>query len=116
LGFIVGGVGVAGVAVGAITGLMAMSKSSEAKDTCAKDGPCASRSAVDASESARTLGLVSTIGFIAGGVGIAAGTALVITAPKKDGDAARAAAEPSRFRVAPNAGPSGAGLTVLGVF
>ena len=61
IGFVIGGVGVAGLAAGAITGLMAMGKSSDAKATCPTDGACASRDAVDASESARTLGLVSTI-------------------------------------------------------
>jgi hypothetical protein len=117
IGFIVGGVGVAGVAAGAITGLMAMGKSSDAKATCASDGPCASRDAVDASESAKTLGLVSTIGFIAGGVGVAAGAALIFTAPKEsDARATKTGVAPARVRVAPNAGPSGAGLTVVGVF
>ncbi|MBX3202435.1 MAG: hypothetical protein KF894_30195 [Labilithrix sp.] len=112
LGFILGGVGVAGLAAGAVTGLMAMGKSSDAKATCPNDGPCASRDAVDASESARTLGLVSTIAFVAGGVGLAAGAALVFTAPSEGERAAKAA----RVRVAPNAGPTGAGVTVLGVF
>ncbi|MBX3261631.1 MAG: hypothetical protein KF782_18250 [Labilithrix sp.] len=112
LGFVLGGVGVAGLAAGAVTGLMAMGKSSDAKATCPNDGPCASRDAVDASESARTLGLVSTIAFVAGGVGLAAGAALVFTA-KGEGDRA---AKAGRVRVAPNAGPTGAGFTVLGVF
>lgn len=117
IGFVVGGIGVAGLAAGAITGLMAMSKSSDAKATCATDGPCASREAVDASESAKTLGLVSTIGFIAGGVALAAGAALVFTAPKEgDTGAKAAAAKRPTFRVAPTAAPTGGGLTVLGVF
>lgn len=110
IGFVVGGVGVAGIAVGAVTGLMAMGKSSDAKATCPNDGRCASREAVDASEDARTFGLVSTIAFIAGGVGLATGTALVFTAPSAD--------EPRRsgVRLAPQAGPDRAGLTVFGAF
>lgn len=119
-GFIVGGVGVAGLAAGAITGLMAMSKSSDAKATCTNDGPCADRNAVDASESAKTLGLVSTIGFIAGGVALAAGAALVFTAPKEGGTGVKSASGSSRsrpvVRFAPSASPTGGGLTVLGVF
>jgi hypothetical protein len=109
IGFVVGGVGIAGVAVGAITGLMAVGKSNDAKAICPNDGSCASHDAVDASDSAKSLGLLSTIGFIAGGVGLAAGAALVLTAPKEDAKAAR-------VRVSPHAGPGGAGLTVLGVF
>lgn len=114
VGLVVGGVGVAGLAVGAITGLMAMAESSDAKRTCEADGRCASRDAVDASESAKTFGLVSTIAFVAGGVGLAAGAALVLTAPKESRDSSKSAAP--RVRVSPNAGPTGAGLTVLGVF
>ena len=113
IGFIVGGIGIAGVAAGAVTGLMAMGKSSDAKRSCDSDGPCASREAVDASETAKTFGLVSTIAFIAGGVGFASGATLVLTAPKEEGSAKAAA---TRVRVAPNAGPAGAGITVLGVF
>jgi hypothetical protein len=117
VGFIVGGVGVAGIAVGAVTGLMAMSKSSDAKASCANDGPCGDRNAVDASDSARTLGLVSTIGFIAGGVGLAAGAALVFTAPKEgDTGTKKTGSAPAQVRISPSAGPSSAGLTVLGVF
>lgn len=116
IGFIVGGVGVAGLAAGAITGLMAMGKSSDAKQQCANDGRCASRDAVDASESAKTFGLVSTIAFIAGGVGLAAGATLVLTAPKEQGSASSSAAARPILRIAPEAGPRNAGLTLLGVF
>lgn len=117
IGFVVGGIGVAGLAAGAITGLMAMGKSSDAKAICATDGPCASREAVDASESAKTLGLVSTIGFIAGGVALAAGAALVFTAPKEGDTVAKTAgARRPTVRLAPSAAPTGGGVTVLGVF
>lgn len=121
VGFVVGGIGVAGLAAGAITGLMAMGKSSDAKATCANDGPCADRSAVDASESAKTLGLVSTIAFAAGGVALAAGAALVFTAPnarKESGDTGPKSASSTRpiVRIAPSAAPTGGGLTVVGVF
>lgn len=112
IGFIVGGVGIAGVAVGAVTGLMAIGKSNDAKADCPQSGPCASRAAVDASESMQTFGLVSTIGFIAGGVGLAAGAALIFTAPKEG-----ATKTTGRVRVVPGAGPDrSASLTVLGVF
>lgn len=117
LGFVIGGIGVAGLAAGAVTGLMAMGKSSDAKAACPNDGSCASRDAVDASESAKTLGLVSTIAFVAGGVGLAAGATLVFTAPKEgEADAKKMGLAPARVRIAPNAGPAGAGVTVMGVF
>lgn len=119
IGFVVAGVGVAGVAVGAVTGLMAMGESSDAKAACPNDGGCANRAAVDASDSAKTLGLVSTIGFAAGGALLVGGAVLILTAPK--GAAAKAslpgpASDKRAFHLAPTAGPNGGGLTVGGVF
>jgi hypothetical protein len=107
IGFIVGGLGVAGVALGAITGLMAIGKSNDAKDKCANDGACPDASAVDSANSAKTLATVSTIGFIAGGVALGAGAVLVFTAPSGNKTA---------VRVIPQAGPSSAGLTFSGAF
>ena len=120
LGFIVGGVGVAGVAVGAVTGLMAIGKANDAKTSCPDDGRCASQAAVDASDSAKTLGLVSTIGFIAGAVGIGAGSVLVFTAPSGNASTKGGLASPAvarhRVRVSPTGGAAGAGLSISGAF
>lgn len=108
IGFVVGGIGIAGLAVGAVTGLMAIGKKNDAKDVCPDDGACASRAAVDAADSARTLGTVSTIGVIAGGALLVGGAALALTAPR----------HPRRtgLRVLPTAGRTGAGLDIVGVF
>jgi len=121
IGYVVGGVGVAGLAVGAVTGLMAMGKSSDAKNACPNDGPCANKSAVDAADSAKTLGLVSTISFVAGGALLAGGAVLIFTAPggNKTGQnepASKKSLQHATIRVAPTGGPTGGGLTVLGVF
>jgi hypothetical protein len=106
VGFIVAGVGVVGLGLGAVTGLMAIGKNNDSKKLCPDDGACASQSAVDDSESAKTLGTVSTIGFIAGGVALAAGAVLVATAgPSKTG-----------LTVVPQAGPKSAGLGLAGRF
>ena len=107
LGFAVAGLGVAGIAVGAITGLMAVGKSNDAKTKCKTDGVCPVKSAVDDADSAKSFATISTIGFIIGGVAAGAGAVLIFTAPsgKKTG-----------VRIVPEAGPSSAGLTVLGAF
>jgi hypothetical protein len=107
IGFIVGGLGVAGVALGAVTGLMAIGKSNDAKDKCANDGACPDARAVDSANSAKTLATVSTIGFIAGGVALGAGAVLVFTAPS---------GKKTAVRMIPQAGPSSAGLTFSGAF
>lgn len=119
LGFVVGGVGAAGIVAGAVTGLMAMGKSSDAKAVCAADGPCASRQAVDDAESARAFGLVSTLSFAAGGALLAAGAALVIASPaNREGSAGRArgARRVTSLRLAPGGGAGSAGLLLRGEF
>ena len=79
---VVGGVGVAGVAVGSIFGIQAMSKKKTADETC--DGTaCQTDAGVEAGKSAHKAGTISTIGMIVGGVGLAAGVTLWLTAPKR---------------------------------
>lgn len=106
IGYVVGGVGLVGLGVGGVFGLMAMGKASDAKKDCPDDGPCASRSAVDASEDARSLGTISTIAFAAGGAALVTGVVLVLTSPR----------ESAALRVVPSAGPQTAGLSLGGRF
>lgn len=124
IGFVVGGVGVAGLAVGVITGLIAIGKNNDSKQECPNNGACGSSAAVDAAQSARKLGTVSTIAFIAGGLGAAFGAALVFTAPsasdrapgagKANGMTPRAAAR--SLHIVPSTDGRSAGMTFLGVF
>lgn len=108
LGFAVAGVGLAGIAVGAVTGFMAIGKKNDATDVCPNDGTCANRDAVAASDDAKTLGLVSTIGFGVGAAALVTGSILVLTAPS--------AKKTSAFRLAPAGGASAFGLQALGTF
>ncbi len=80
------GVGGAGILVGAITGGLAMGKRGELVDNCSEAGECGpeQQSTLD---SYRTMGTISTVGFIAGGVLAAAGTVLLIVAPSDDVEA-----------------------------
>lgn len=110
VGFIVGGVGIVGLGVGAITGLMAIGKNNDAKTLCPEAGTCGSREGVDANDSAKTLGLVSTIGFIAGGVFLAGGAALVLTAPSSNEKRV------ASLRLGPDVGADRAGLVAIGRF
>jgi hypothetical protein len=72
LGWVLGGVGVAGVATSLVTGAMVMSKNSTVEKEC-EDKRC-SPAGLDAADSGRTLSTVSTIAAVAGvaslGVGI----------------------------------------------
>jgi hypothetical protein len=76
------GVAGAGVAAGAITGLMAMNKASAVKSAC-PNLDCPDRSALDDVDSGRTLGTVSTIAFAVAGAGALLGVyGLVFARPK----------------------------------
>ena len=120
IGFVIGGIGIAGLAAGAVTGLIAIGKNNDSKKACPDSGVCTSKDAVDAADSAKTFGTVSTIAFIAGGIGLAVGATLVLTAPSTGERAAAAAAATSRaprsLRVAPSTDGRSAGMTFLGVF
>lgn len=103
LGYVVGGVGVAGLAVGAITGAMVLGKKSLVDNNCDAAKRC-NQTGVDAAHAGHTLGLVSTTGFIVGAVGVAAGAWLVLSSDKQ---------ERPVTALIPSAGPGGAGLSVL---
>jgi hypothetical protein len=85
IGWIGIGAGGAGIVVGGITGLMAISKHSSLQDS----GDCSGSSCTPAKksdiDSLNGLRTVSTIGFVAGGVLAAAGVTLLLTAPKQEG-------------------------------
>lgn len=91
------GVGGAGLVVGSITGILAIGKHGDLKDKC-PDGSCPAteQSTVD---SYKTMGTISTIGFIVAGVGGIAGAVLLFTAPKETASSGR-----SRFATVPAKG------------
>jgi hypothetical protein len=87
LGLVVGGVGAAGLVAGSVFGALTFSQWSQVKQACGADlsgcpagatpsGPAGARS------NAVTFGTISDIGFIAGGVLLATGAVLYLTAPR----------------------------------
>jgi hypothetical protein len=77
----VSGVALAAFAVGAITGAMAFGDKNVVDANCA--GTVCNKTGFDAVDSGRSLGLVSTIGFITGAVAVVGAIILVVTEPKK---------------------------------
>lgn len=75
------GVGGAGLVVGAVTGVIAMGKHSDLEKDC-PGGTCPNDRQSDV-DSYKSMGLISTIGFVVGGVGAAAGAILWFTSPKE---------------------------------
>lgn len=100
-GFVAGGVGLAGVTVGAITGALAIDKKSTVEEQCTGD-VCATQEGLDAAEAGRSLAIVSTATFIAGGALVGLGVVLVLTAPTAEITA----------ELTPGAGDAGVGLTL----
>lgn len=73
------GVGAAGFGVGGVTGIMALSQIGDIKDQCT--GNVCPKSLEGDANSAGTLADISTVGFIVGGVGAAAGIVLLVLRP-----------------------------------
>jgi tetratricopeptide (TPR) repeat protein len=96
------GVGIAGVTVGTIFGVGALGKRSDLDNVC-KDKACPDSSSSDIS-TLKTSSTISTIGFIAGGVGLASAAVLYIVGRPSRTETARG------VRITPVAGPTSVGL------
>jgi hypothetical protein len=80
-GFVALGIGGAGVIMGAVTGGIALGKHGDLQKVCGPTGDACPASAQSTINDYKTMGALSTVGFIVGGVGIAAGLAMVLLAP-----------------------------------
>jgi hypothetical protein len=95
--YVAGGVGIAGLILGGVAGGMALGKRAVIKQNCNIGGDAAACNdeGLSAASDATALGIVSTVGFGAGVVGLGVGVALWLTEP----------ARPKRVAAAP--GPVG---------
>jgi hypothetical protein len=108
-GFVVGGVGVAGLAAGGVFGFLAMSKWHDSQNECG--AVCLQQNrpaAVSDHDKAVTFGSVSTAAFIGGGVLLVTGGVLVLTAPHGRSETA--------WSLSPRIGPGMADLSLTGEF
>jgi len=86
-GLVTGGVGAAGVIAGAITGILSFSAHSSVKSACPDYPRCpiGKATAIESDNTrAKNTGTISTIAFVAGGVLLAGGAALFVSAPKEN--------------------------------
>ena len=109
-GVVLMGVGGAFVVGGTVLGVIARGRFDDAKDICGGDidrcDPLRVEDAQSKVDSARSAGTLATASFIVGGVSIAAGVYLFLTAPKHESDVA----------IAPAIGNDSAGVLVRGAF
>lgn len=80
VGLVVGGVGVAGLAIGTVFGLSAKSTHDDAKTHCRTEALCDAQG-LALTDDARASGNVSTVAFVAGGALVVGGVVLFVTAP-----------------------------------
>jgi hypothetical protein len=111
VGWIVAGVGVVGVGLGAGFGLSSIGKRNESRSHCVADQCDAD--GVGLRDDAIRAGNIATIATIAGGAAIAGGLVLVLTAPKTTTESRERA---GKIRAIPNAGLHGGGFTLQGNF
>ena len=77
-GYVIGGVGLAGLVAGSVTGIFALAKRGDVDAHCDTSGKVCDQAGLSAISDARTFATVSTIAFVAGGVAVAAGATLVL--------------------------------------
>ena len=79
---VAGGVGLAGLAVGAIGGAMVLGDKSTIDASCNPDRTC-NPAGLSAASRASTLGVMSDVGFAVGGVGLATSVLLYLVSPSR---------------------------------
>ncbi len=106
LGFIAGGVGIAGFVTAGVTGGILLARDAQIRENCSTRCSPAGWEAV---QSTGPLFTANTVGFIVGIAGVGAGLALILTSGGGGDDAPRAA-------IAPAILPGGGGAAVSGRF
>ncbi len=106
-GFVIGGVGLVGVGLGAVTGILAMGKASTVKEHCDTTTYACDAEGADAARAGEVLAPLSTVAFIAGGVLLAGGVVMIIAGGKK---------KEAPVAFVPSFGPNGASAFLTGSF
>jgi hypothetical protein len=111
-GFVSGGVGIAGIGAGVAFGLLSVSAWSSAKSSCGgSPSQCTDVSSGQSHRStAESDATISTVGFIAGGVLLAAGAVIFFTGHEE------AESHAASLAAVPSVGPGQAGLSLIGRF
>lgn len=112
-GVVVGAVGVAGLGVGAAFGVLAIDKYNASKSQCTGDF-CTAAGKSDRN-AALTAGNVASVGFIAGPVLLAAGTAMILLGIQRT-ESRPASPTAATFQAVPLVGPGGVGGLLRGSF
>lgn len=77
--YVIGGIGVAGLITGVFTGLSVLSHKSTVDDNCV--GKQCNQAGLDAAQSGKTLGIVTTVALVSGALGLGTASYLFLAAP-----------------------------------
>jgi hypothetical protein len=110
IGIALGAVGIAGVAAGAVTGILVLGDKSTVADHCDPITHACDQTGVNAANDGKTFSTVSTVAFAAGGALFVTGLVLFLTARSDAGSTV------STTVVAPQGYAGGAGLSLLHTF
>jgi hypothetical protein len=113
-GLLIGGAGVAALGVGSFFGIDAISKASQARQTCPHP-TCADANGVQTNQDAQTSATIADIVLGAGIAAVGVGAIVFFTAPK-DRPAAPDGASAHALLILPAVTSSGGGLSVQGRF
>ena len=105
IGWIVGGIGLAGVGTAAVSGMMLVGVKRTVSDNCNESKVC-NQDGIDAASNGKKLLIVNTIGWAVGAVGLGVGAYLILSSPKS---------QPAAV-LAPSVGPGSASLSCVGHF
>ena len=94
LGFVLGGVGVAGLSLGTVAGLMVLSKKSAVDDGCHPDKSC-TNAGLDAARSAHDLQIVANVSWVVGAAALGAGAYFLLTSGSSSKPSTSVALAPS---------------------
>jgi hypothetical protein len=112
-------VGVTGIGIGSVFGVLAIDKKRVVDDDCTGTN-CRSEDGKSAGETGRTFATVSTVGFVIGSVGLAAGVTLLLVRGSQSNPTSTGAARPAAagVRWMPDVllGPSTLGAGARGTF
>jgi hypothetical protein len=111
VGLSLAGLGVGGIATGVVFGVLTLQKKNDIQKACGGNvNQCSAPiGSVDVDrQDAKTMGDISTVSFIVGGVALVSGAALYFTAPS--------AVVTGKVQVAPTVSKNDAGLTLVGAF
>jgi hypothetical protein len=101
-GWVIAGVGAAGLATGVIAGILTLSRKGTVDENCNADTKKCNQAGLDAAESGKTLGKITTVGLVLGAIGVGVGGYLLLSGSP----------ESPRTAVSAWAGPGGASLAL----